>query len=698
MSFSISYSAWLLLLCPLAGALYAAGFYYKDSRTAELNPILKWGLTALRFLLVSFLVFLILSPLIKSSKNNTEKPIVIIAQDNSASIVAGKDSAFYKHTYPASWDKIISQLSAKYDVRIMSFGNEVADSMNYKYTEKETDISSVFDAINKRYYGKNLGAVILASDGIYNKGFNPIYAARSLKSNIYTIAMGDTMVTRDAIVTKVDHNATAFLGNTFPLQVVIDALKLQGKNSTLTVSELADGKEDKLFVKPISFSSNQFHLTVPVQLTAKTAGLKHYIVKLDAVEGEENLSNNKQDVYIHVLDQKQHILILSTPHPDVAAIAESINSTDGFEAETFTPDKFNGELNKYCLVILNQLPSVNNAITQVLQNINKISIPVVYILGNQSNVQAFNQLGTGIKISSYGNRMSDAEAVAATNFSLFTISDELKNYIGQLPALSSPFATNYQVSPSMNVLLYQKIQNVNTSYPLISFNAAGNAKLCIISGEGLFRWKLQDFMDHKNHHIFDELITKIVQYLAVKDDKSFFRIHCPNSFKEDEPVEMDAELYNPSYQLINDPEVNITITNSEGKKFQFTFNRTSNAYHLNAGQLQAGMYSYDASVKVGTQLYTKKGEFNITPVQLELTHTIADHHLLYQLAAEHSGKMLFPNQIDELPKLLDARDDIKPVIYSHVSYSPLIDLKWVFFALLALATLEWFLRKWNGTY
>ncbi len=698
MSFSIAYSAWLLLLCPLAGAVYAAGFYYKDARTAELNPILRWALTALRFLLVMFLVFLVLSPLIRSSKNTVEKPIIIIAHDNSASIASGKDSALYKHTYPASWDKTINQLSSKYDVRVMSFGNEVADSMNYLYNEKETDISSLFDAITKRYYGKNIGAVIVASDGIYNKGFNPVYAARSLKSNIYTIAEGDTTITRDAIVTKVDHNPTAFLGNTFPLQVVLDAQKLEGKTSTLTVSELHDGKEDKLLTKPLTFSSQQFHLSVPVQLTAKTAGLKHYIVKIDPVAGEENLTNNKQDVYIHVLDQKQHILILSAPHPDVAAITESINNTDGFEAETFTPDKFQGSLNKYCLVILNQLPSTNNAITPVLQNIDKLNLPVVYILGSQSNLSAFNQLNTGLKISSYGNRMSDAEAAQSNNFSLFTLSDDLKSFISQLPAVSAPFGTNYLISPSLNVLMYQKIQSVTTSYPLIAFNSSGNAKLCIISGEGIFRWKLQDYLAHKDHKVFDELITKIVQYLAVKDDKSFFRIHSPNSFKEDEAIEMDAELYNPSYQLINDPEVNITITNSDGKKFSFTFNRTSNAYHLNAGQLQAGMYSFEASVKVGTELYTKKGEFNITPVQLELTHTIADHHLLYQLASEHSGKMLFPNQIEELPKLLESRDDIKPVIYSHVSYSPLIDLKWVFFALLALVSIEWFLRKWNGTY
>ncbi|HWY98084.1 MAG TPA: hypothetical protein VNY36_03260 [Bacteroidia bacterium] len=698
MSFSIAYSAWLLLLCPLAGAVYAWAFYYKDSRTAELHPALKWSLTAFRFLLVSFLVFLVLSPLIRSSKNTVEKPIVIIAQDNSASIVGGKDSAFYKHAYPTGWDKVINQLSAKYDVRIMSFGNEVADSMSYSFAEKETDISSVFDAIIKRYYGKNLGAVVVASDGIYNKGFNPLYAARSLKCNVYTVALGDTTVKRDAIVTKVDHNPTAFLGNTFPLQIILDAQKLEGKTSTLTVTELSDGKEDKLFVKPIAFSSSEFHLSVPVQLTAKSAGLKHYVVKLEPVAGEENLTNNIQDVYIHVLDQKQHILILSNPHPDVAAITESINNTDGFEADAYTPDKFTGELNKYCLVVLNQLPSTDNNITQILQNINKLNIPVFYILGEQTNLAAFNQLNSGLRITGFGSRSNDAEASPATNFSLFTLSDDFRNYAGQLPALSAPFGSGYQVSPSMNVLFYQKIQSVVTGYPLMAFNASGNSKICVIAGEGIFRWKLQDYMDHKSHKIFDELVTKTVQYLAVKDDKSFFRIHCPNSYKEDEPVEMDAELYNPSYQLINDPEVNIIITNTEGKKFSFTFNRTSNAYHLNAGQFQAGQYSYDATVKVGDQLYTKKGEFNLTPVQLELTRTIADHHLLYQLANEHSGKMLYPNQIEELPKLLDARDDIKPVIYSHIAYSPLIDLKWVFYVLLALACTEWFIRKWNGTY
>lgn len=697
MSFNIAYSDWALLLCPLLGAIYAFAFYYKDKRTAELTPFLRWLATGLRFILVTLLVFLFLAPLIRSNKNTVEKPIIIIAQDNSASVIEGKDSGFYKQQFKQDWEKEINTLSGNYDVRVMSFGEQPRDTMDYRYNEKETDISSLFREVAQRYYGKNLGAIILSSDGIYNKGYNPIYAARQFNCSIFTVALGDTTTKTDAVVTKVDNNPTAFLGNTFPLLITIDATKLQGKSSTLSVTEIRDGKEQSLFSKPLSFNSQVFHQSIPVQLNATSSGLKHYVVKLSPVEGEENLANNRKDVYIRVLDQKQKVLILSHPHPDVAAIAECINSSDGFEAQSFTPEKFPGELNKYSLVILNQLPSATDELPDVIQSINNLGIPVMYILGSESDIQAFNKLNQGFRIAAQGDNASDATPVLAKDFSLFTLSDESHSYFSQLPALSCPFG-NYNISPSLNVLCYQSIQGVTTNYPLIAFNLNGNEKSCIIAGEGIFRWRLKDFDDHKNNLFFDDLIGKIVQYLAVKEDKNFFRIHCPNSFKEDEPVEMDASLYNPSYQLVNDPEVTITITNSEDKNFTYTFNRTSNAYHLNAGQLQAGVYHYEAHVKQGAQLYTAKGEFTVTPVQVEATNLVANHQLLYQLAKEHGGKMIFPNQLAGLTDLLKNKDDIKPVIYTHTSYSPLIDMKWIFFLLLLLISTEWFIRKWSGTY
>ena len=443
MSFNIAYSSWALLLCPLLGGIYAFAFYYKDKKTSSLIPFFHWLAASLRFILVTFLVFLFLAPLIRSTKNTTEKPIIIIAQDNSASIVSTKDSGFYKRDLPKAWDKLVSDLSSKYDVRVMSFGEHAKDTMNYLYNEKETDISSLFQELTQRYYGKNLGAIILSSDGIYNKGYNPIYAARQFNCSIFTVALGDTTVKVDAVVTKVDNNPTAFLGNTFPLLITLDATKLQGKSTNLSITEIEAGTETNEFTKPINFSSPVFHQSVPVQLNATSPGLKHYVVKIAPVEGEENIVNNRKDVYIRVLDQKQKVLILSAPHPDVAAIAECINSSDGFEAQSFTPDKFSGELNKYSLVILNQLPSLTMAMPELIKNINKLGIPAIFLLGSQSDITEFNKLNEGFKINSRGDKGNDAEAVPAKDFSLFSLSDDSKSYFSQLPALSSPSETTF---------------------------------------------------------------------------------------------------------------------------------------------------------------------------------------------------------------------------------------------------------------
>jgi len=53
--------------------------------------------------------------------------------------------------------------------------------------------------------------------------------------------------------------------------------------------------------------------------------------------------------------------------------------------------------------------------------------------------------------------------------------------------------------------------------------------------------------------------------------------------------------------------------------------------------------------------------------------------------------------VNELLPMLNAQQNIKPVIYSHEQNQPWINLKTLFFILLGLASLEWFIRKWNGS-
>lgn len=643
-----------------------------------------------RFITITLLAFLLLSPLIKTVKRTVEKPVIVIAQDNSESLVSGKDSAFYKKQYKESLQKLVDGLSDKYDVRTFSFADKIkeltsTDSINFK--DKQTNISVLFDELDTRFSNRNLGAVILATDGLYNNGSNPVYNSAKIKAPVYTIALGDTTIKKDIILLKTEHNRIVYLGNDFPLEVVINAKQLKGKSSTLTITK---GTET-LFTQVVNFTSDAFIQTIPVFIQAKEAGLQHYKVRLSSLPEEMTVANNSNDLFIDVLDARQKIAILADgPHPDIAAIKASIEKNQNYEVESYTLDNFDKPLKKYDLVILYRLPSLRNPIQKIKSELAEAGTPV-WLFTGATQVMRTDLSTTEIQ------RSNECEPLLEQSFPLFTLSEEFRKGINDFPVVSCPFG-NTAVSTAGNVLLYQRIGAVQTKTPMLSFNENGENKMAIFTGEGIWRWRLQDFAAHGNHNLIDELISKTVQYLSLKTDKSFFRVKGKNNYPENEAVELEAEVYNESYELINEPDVNIVITDANNKKFPFAFTKTLNAYRLNAGVFPVGEYSYEARVKVGEKLYTQKGKFSVSALQIELTNTVADHQLLYNLSKNHGGELVYPVNMDKLVEKLQAREDVKSVSYSENKLDDLLNLKWIFFLLLALLSVEWFLRKRNGAY
>lgn len=693
---------WFILFCLLTGAGFAALLYWREKRTSEAPRWARRSMLVLRFLSISALTFLLLSPLIKTMSREVQKPIVVLAQDNSESLVMNKDSAYYRTQYPKQLQELVTKLSDKYEVRTFTYGEKFREGIETTYKDKQTDISSVFDEVQTRFSDRNLGAVILAGDGLYNKGLNPVFASEKIKAPIFTIGLGDTTVKRDLVLTKVLNNRIAYLGNKFPLEAVIDARRCPGEHSTLTVSQ----GSTTLFSQAITVNGDAFTTTIPLLLDAKAPGLQRYHVALSSVSGETNLKNNALDVFIDVIDGREKVLILSAaPHPDVAALKETIEKNDNYEVVSELADKFTAPVKGYNLVILHGLPSVTQPIQRVLSEITAANIPVWYITGVQSGYTNFNNLKTGVTINRVAVRSGDAddrEAVPNRSFNLFTLSDAAWNMMPRFPALSVPFGTLSASNGSIG-LVGQKIGSgtgvaYDQRYPLWVFGQQGERKVCVIAAEGIWRWRMRDFAEHGNQDIFTELVSKTVQYLSVKVDKSFFRVSGSNNFLENEPVELQAEVYNQSYELITDPEVSITITNTDNKQYPFTFSKTANAYRLNAGTFAVGQYRYDARVKVGEKMYQQKGEFSVSPVMVESVNTTADHQALYNLAKRHNGDLVDVKNMQKLVDVLNAREDIKPIIYTPKRLIDFINLDWFFFLLLILFSAEWFMRKRHGAY
>ena len=685
---------WFSILCLIVGAFYAWLMYRKSSILKDV-PVWQARVMAFaRFLLVSLLCFLLLGPMIRTIIREVEKPIVVLALDESQSIINSRDSSKLKEYYKTAFESLKDGLKNEYEVRSYAFGDHVRENPDYYFNDKETDFSSFYDAMDVQFANRNVGAIVIASDGLYNEGDNPVYGPTRLKVPVYTIALGDTTIRKDLVISKINNNRIAFLGNSFPLEVILDARQCAGSKATLTIEE----DSVQIFSRAVDLSGNNFHASIPVLVDAKKKGIRHYVIRITSLPGEVTYSNNVKDVFIEVVENKQKVLILANaPHPDLGALKNIIETSQNYEVKIDQVNTFDGRLGDYSLVILHNIPSVAQGMNSILEKIKASNISTWFILGPSTNITAFNALETGLSISQSNDKLNETLPVLAPEFSLFTISDGLKHEIGNWPPLKTPFGI-YSTNSNIYPLLYQKIGSVATKQPLLFFSENAGRKTAVLAGEGIWKWRLADFNANNKNDLSTELVSKVVQYLSVKENRSPFRVLAKTNFRENEALIFDAELYNQSDQLVNDPEAKLTISNNSGKQFLYTFTRTEKAYTLNAGMFPVGNYHFKAEVKLGDKLYAQQGEFSVSSLQLESSNTVADHQLLNTLATRSGAAMFAPSAINDLLKTLKQRDDLKSVSYSHKKLKDLINIPWIFVLLISLLSLEWFLRKRAGSY
>lgn len=692
------YPAWYLVFCVLAGLVYALVLYYKDRSFKEHSSFLTIGLGVLRFLTVTGISALLLSPLVKSITTETQNPIVVIAQDVSESVKASMDSLALK-AYQNNLETLKNNLAENYDVKTYSFGENTTPGFSTEYDNKKTNISGVFQELYNLYSNQNLGAIVLATDGIYNAGSNPLYTSAKLPVAVYSVALGDTTPVKDIALKRVFHNKIAYLGDRFSIQADITARNLAGNNSKLSIYKVENGKNTKLQEQNIVVSDNNFFTTSEVILDADKAGVQHYRLSVSPINGENTTQNNTRDIFVDVLDARQKILILAhSPHPDLAALRQSITTNKNYEVDVVFVGEKRITLKEYDMLILHQIPSRKQSVGMLFKAIQEEKIPTLYIAGLQTNYKELNRIQSLMTTNVSGSSTNEVQGKWASDFSLFKLSEELKSQLPQYPPLIAPFG-EAETQANASTLLYQRIGKVDTKYPLWVLGEQNNIRTGIILGEGLWKWRLFDYLQHNNHDLFNELIGKTVQYLSLKEDKRRFRVLAgKNIFDENEAIVFDAELYDSNYELTNTPDVDVVITNEEGRNYTFVFDKTTQGYNLNAGVLPVGNYTYLAKTSFNGEQMTFSGRFGVQPLQLELFENQADHAMLYALSGDSGGEVVYPQDITSISGKIANATQIKPVIYQNDKVSPLINSKWLFFLLLLLLTIEWFGRRYFGAY
>ncbi len=703
-------SPWWLLACLVAGGVYAGALYEPVAgRTVPggWSRSLNYGLAALRFLTVALLGLLLLNPLIRSVQTITEKPTVVLAIDNSESMIAtGRTTVNQTLAGLQTLQKQLTDKGITVAVRTLDVGSTGStpssdnDLNQLTFTHRSTDLSAMLSGIRSDYEGRNLTDVLLVSDGIVNQGLSPTTGQYPFV--VHTVGLGDTVPRRDVQLRAVVANRIAYLGNLFPLRAEVVSHGFSGQAATVVLRQ--NGQE--LSRQTIRFGRADTFDQLTFQATATQKGVQHFTLDVLPQSGEFSPKNNRQEVYIDVIDGKEKILLLGlAPHPDLKALRTILAKNQNYDIDLRTitgavagsPDATLSLDKPYDLIILHQLPDLGGLGAETVRRLLAKPTPVLFVLGNQSATGALNPINPVVSVVAPPNQFDKVSARFNPAFKQVNLDATKLELLDQLPPLSVPYG-EYKMLPGSDIVLHQQVGNVLTDKPLLAFNLTGPRKAAVLLGEGLWQWRLEEFARTDKQEVVDELLQKVIQLISVKEDRRKLRVYpVRTEFVAGETIAFEAELYNDIYERLYNKPVKVELTDEHKTSRSYTFSPTEANSRFDISRLPEGVYQYRATATPGTRPETATGQFVVRDLQLEALSTTADHGLLRQLANQTGGQFIPSANLTRLANYLTNRQ-LPDRLSSTEALDEFINQRWLFFVVLLLAGAEWGLRKYFGNY
>lgn len=671
MNINVSSIAILVSFC--AGLLVSILFYFRDKSLKETASWLRYTLLSCRFFIVFIVVFLLFSPIFVQTKKEVKRPILPVLIDNSKSIQL-TDSAF-KTTIHHFINDLSKEVSYA-DLKVLPFSNQIEIGEDFTFDKQGTNIPSVIEELNESFPNENIGGTLLISDGINTEG---IQSYTNDAYPIYTIGVGDSVKEPDAKVKNLYFNNIVFVGNTFATESQFQFDNLKGVQQDIVVK--FDGKEVQR-TKYTPKTNNDF-FKFKIKINAKNNGVYPIHVLVRNKEHEKFLSNNTLKRFVTVKSKKLKLLLVSDePHPDVRAIKSAFWGIDHIELfeTTFSKD--------VSLELINAVLFVGNSSTKNKRRwLDKIKLKnkgFIWFTGTQNVFN--NQFFKFIRLDDSNDQVL---MKLDPSFSLFKFDEEIKETFENTLPISVPFG-QWKFTGDVQRLMLQKINGIETDYPQVVFSDNSVIKYSVFLGSGYWRIGMSNPIAFKN------LIRKTVNYVSTKSDNSQFRINVRSEYIDIEEVIIGAEYYNEIGDLDNIGEVSIELIQKDSLVLRSELQRTRDKYRQNIGRLLPGVYSIRVKFKKGNQEITKKTSFFVNALTVEAENLSMNYRFLSELSNNSKGVYFDWKNRDLAIKSLSSSKIFKSISYFELISDLLIKLKWIFYILVVLVSVEWILRKWQG--
>ncbi len=670
-----------LLYIILAGviALLLALFQYKykTKSASNYNALFVF----LRFITLFSILLLLINPKFEQVKYYTEKPNLVLAVDNSASL---------KHLNQDQNAKVFlnsiqnnAQLSDKFNVEVFSFGSTLNANDSLTFNKTQTNLDKVFKELSQ-VYKNTVAPTILITDGNQTIGSDYQFSAKKYNQPIYPIILGDTTVYSDLQISKLNVNKYAYLKNKFPVEAIV----VYNGNQQISSKFVVTKGNTTVFSKPLVLDKSHNSIILNFTLPANSAGVQSYKAQVIPLDAEKNKTNNYKNFAVEVIDQKSKIAIVSTVlHPDLGALKKSIESNEQREVVFLKPNKIIGQLNDFQLVIMYQ---PNNSFKELISELEQQNINKWTITGSKTDWRFLNNetLNYSLDITS---QTEDYQPNLNTNYSAFIIEDL---DFETLPPLKSTFGEADFKTP-FETILYKTVSGIKTDAPLLATLESNGRREAVLFGEDIWKWRSQSYLNDDSFLAFDNFIGKLVQYLASNKRKNRLSLDYNSFYNGSDNIVINAQFFNKNYEFDANESLSILLKNKES---QVTFNRPlilkGNSYQVNLNGLESGDYNFTASAS--SENISVSGRFKVLEYNVEQQFLNADVTKLQQLATNSKATPYFIDNTEGVFKDLLTDNRYQPIQKSNKSIVPLVDWYYLLFIIALSLSLEWFLRKYQG--
>ncbi len=648
---------------------------------SKLKSNLKYVLTALRAISIFGILLLLINPKFESFTYFDEKPTLVVAVDNSESISYLKQDESANQILNSLRDNL--DLNKRFNIQTYSFGKSVTNLDRLNYDARQSNISQALKQFGE-VYDNQTAPIVLLTDGNQTYGSDYSYLAKDLKQPIYPIILGDSTVYSDVSIKQLNVNRYVFLKNKFPVEIITN---YSGSESVSTELKIWSGNS-LVYRKLIQFDASKASQIVSTTLTANTVGVKTYRAELTPISNEKNKINNVKNFGVEVIDQKTNIAIVSERlHPDLGALKKAIESNEQRSVSILKPKDYLSKINDFQLVILYQ---PNNNFTTVLEEVKRGKLNTFTITGTSTSWNILNNSQDYFK-QTITNQTEDFQPTLNRNYNTFIVDHlDFNNY----PPLKSEFGTLEYLVPN-DVILFKTVNGINTDQPMLSTFEADNTKHALLSGEGLWRWRAQTYLDSESFLDFDNFVNKLIQYLSSNKKRKRINVDYKSFYNGNDDVTITAQYFNKNYEFDSEASLSIILKN-EGddsiKELPLLLNNGN--YTVDLIGIDAGQYEF--TIKHNSEAVSASGSFQILEYNVEQQFLNADIEKLKVIAFNSGGQHFFSEQSDQLINNLLGDKRYATIQKSTKNIVPLIDWKYLLGLIVLGLFIEWFIRKYNG--